>query len=87
MEENNTQRDYDKNPIVIQDYNSLFFALLQIPLILIILYVIIYNPYNQDLNTFNLLVIIPFFMMLYIKPYFNTKGKRKTILTNENITF
>jgi hypothetical protein len=87
MDENNTQRDYDKNPIVIQDYNTLFLFIIQIPIILFIIFMYIFNPYGNDLNRFNFLIVIPLMMAPYIKDYFNARNKRKIVLSNENITF
>ncbi|MCT7567741.1 hypothetical protein [Aliarcobacter butzleri] len=44
----NTTLDYDKEPIIIEDYNSLFIFLLNISLIPIIVYIYIYNPGGLD---------------------------------------
>lgn len=41
--ENNQIVDYDRNPIEIEDYNSLFIFLLNISLIPIIIYIYIYT--------------------------------------------
>ena len=82
-------RDYDKDPIVIEDYNPLFLALWTISAIPIVVLIYIFNPggtSSQSLS-FNVFVIIPMLMFPYIYGYFKTKGKRKLILTNEKISF
>ncbi|WP_418186876.1 hypothetical protein [Aliarcobacter lanthieri] len=87
--ENNQIVDYDKEPIIINDYNSLFLCIFHISLIPIMIFLYIYNPFETDKNSLfrNFFIIIPFFLALYIRPYFKAKDKRKIILTNDNIKF
>jgi hypothetical protein len=84
-----TLRDYDKDPIVIEDYNPLFLALWTISAIPIVILIYIFNPgstSSQSLS-FNVFVIIPMLMFPYIYGYLKTKGKRKIILTEQEIGF
>ncbi len=86
--ENNQIVNYDKNPIVIKDYNSLFIFLLNISLIPIIIYTYIYNPGGLDESSlFRNIIIVSFFMGFFIRPYLKSKGKRKIVLTNNDIKF
>lgn len=83
------KRDYDKNPIVIEDYNSLFMFLIQCILICIIILVYMYNPGNTSESSLfrNLFIIIPIAMYPYVSAYLKSKGKRKIIFENNNIKF
>ena len=84
----NTTLDYDKEPIIIEDYNSLFIFLLNISLIPIIVYIYIYNPGGLDEGSLSRnIVITSFFMSFFIRPYLKSKGKRKIVLTNNDIKF
>ncbi|MDN5097303.1 hypothetical protein O8C85_01980 [Aliarcobacter butzleri] len=84
----NTTLDYDKEPIIIEDYNSLFIFLLNISLIPIIVYIYIYNPGGLDEGSLSRNIVIrSFFMSFFIRPYLKSKGKRKIVLTNNNIKF
>lgn len=86
--ENNQIVDYDKNPIEIKDYNTLFIFLLNISLMLIIIYIHIYNPGGLDESSLSRnIIIVSFFMVFFIRPYLKSKGKRKIILTNNDIKF
>lgn len=86
--ENNQIVNYDKNPIVIKDYNSLFIFLLNISLIPIIIYIHIYNPGELDESSlFRNIIIVSFFIGFFIRPYLKSKGKRKIVLTNNDIKF
>jgi hypothetical protein len=82
-------RDYDKDPIVIEDYNPLFLALWTISAIPIVILIYIFNPggtSSQSLSL-NVFVIIPMLMFPYIYGYIKTKGKRKIIVKEEEIKF
>ncbi len=82
-------RDYDKNPIIIKDYNPLFLAAYNLYFIPLIIYIYIFNPGGTSSSSlsFGLLVVVPAIMMPYIRPYFNAKDKRKIVLSNDSITF
>ncbi|MDN5105555.1 hypothetical protein O8C79_09630 [Aliarcobacter butzleri] len=85
-------QDYDKNPIEIKDYNTLFEFSITISMIPIVIY-----AYMHNLNTLggmseaslyrNVFIIIPFLMIPYIRVYLRAKNKRKIILMNDSIKF
>jgi len=82
-------RDYDKEPIVIEDYNPLFLALWTMSGIPLVIFIYIFNPggtSSQSLS-FNVFVIIPMLMFPYIYGYLKTKGKRRIKFENEEIIF
>jgi len=84
-----TPRDYDKESIVIEDYNPLFLVLMHVYLLPIMVWVYIFNPGNvSDGSLFrNIFIIIPLMMLPYFKRYIFARGNRKIILTNSNISF
>ncbi|RBQ29481.1 hypothetical protein [Aliarcobacter vitoriensis] len=84
--------DYDKNPIEIKDYNTLFMFLVNISLIPVLIFVYINHKYNpgeiSEASLYrNLFIIIPFAMSFYMVPYIKSRGKRKIVLTNTDIKF
>jgi hypothetical protein len=83
-------RDYDKEPIVIEDYNPLFLALWTLTGIPLVILIYIFNPggtSSQSLS-FNVFIILPMLMFPYIYGYIKTKKKRKIkLLNNEIILF
>ena len=84
------KRDYDKEPIIIEDYNSLFLFLLMASFLPLCIFVYIYNPFNlEKTDNFarNLLIIIPLMIFPYMSSYFRAKGKRKIVLENRSIKF
>jgi len=87
--EKNQKRDYDKEPIIIEDYNSLFLFLFMASFIPLLIITYIYNPYNVEKNNLfrNLLIIVPLMIYPYLNAYFRAKGKRKIVLKNRNIKF
>ena len=88
--EKNIKRDYDKEPIIIEDYNSLFLFLLMASFLPLCILVYIYNPFNvEKTDSFarNLLIIIPLMIFPYMSSYFRAKGKRKIVLENRSIKF
>ena len=88
--EENIKRDYDKEPIIIEDYNSLFLFLLMASLILISILTYFYNPFDvEKTSSFgrNALVIIPLMSFPYIRAYIRARGKRKIVLENRSIKF
>lgn len=84
--------DYDKNPIEIKDYNTLFEFLITISMIPIAIYAYIHNlntPGGMSESSLNrhIFIIIPFLMMPYIRAYLRARNKRKIILMNDSIKF
>jgi hypothetical protein len=85
-------QDYDKNPIEIKDYNTLFEFLITISMIPIAIYAYIHNlntPGGMSESSLNrhIFIIIPFLMMPYIRAYLRARNKRKIILMNDSIKF
>jgi hypothetical protein len=78
-------RDYDKEPIVIEDYNYIFGFLFIIPLTLIVLYAVFIKENN--LSNFYVYAILPAVMFPFYRIYFKARKKRKIILTNTDIQF
>lgn len=83
------QRDYDENPIMIDDYNPLFLALWTISAIPIVIFIYIFNPGGTSAESLslNVFVIIPIVMFPYIYGYIKTRGKRRIVLTNSEVKF
>ncbi|MCT7908449.1 hypothetical protein N5915_02645 [Arcobacter lacus] len=81
--------DYDKNPIEIKDYNTLFVFLISMSTIPLMIYIFIYNPggVSEDSLYRNIFIITPFLMMPYIRAYLKSRNKRKIILMNDSIKF
>jgi len=80
-------RDYDKEPIIIEDYNPLFLALWTLTGIPLVILVYIFNPggtSSQSLS-FNVFVILPMLMFPYFYGYIKTKKKRKIKLLDNEI--
>jgi hypothetical protein len=89
MENEKIERDYDKDPIIIEDYNLLFSALFTLYGVPIVIYLYIFNPGELDetsLST-NIFIVMPILMVPYIYPYFKNKSKRKIIIKNDYISF
>ncbi len=76
---NNSKRDYDKEPIIIKDYNSLFPLLGVMYIIPILIWVYFFNPsrLSDKSLSFNILVIMPILMLPYIFPYYKSRNKQK----------
>lgn len=89
MKSQEIQRNYDKEPLVIQDYNTLFAFIPNFFLIPLLIYIYIYNPGGTSEGSLirNVFVIIPLMMYPYINTYLKARRKRKVVLTNNNITF
>jgi hypothetical protein len=89
MAEIEKKRDYDKEPIVIKDYNSLFLCLYMVSFMPLLIIIVIYNPYNVEKDNLfrNLLIIVPLIIYPYVSAYFRAKGKRKIVLENKCIRF
>ena len=75
-------RDYDKRPIVIKDYNSIFMFLLHIPLVAILLAFGVFKG-----ATFLICLMVSHIFFIYIRPYLFYGRKRIVKLTNEKIEF
>jgi hypothetical protein len=76
-------RDYDKNPIVIKDYNYIFLSMLGFVAFPYIIYTIINGMYSSAL-------ILGWCMgeaLILIVKFFMITGKRKIILSNNDIKF
>jgi hypothetical protein len=89
METINQKRDYDQNPIIIKDYNSLFHAIIMLSFMPLMILTYIYNPGGTSEESLfrNIFIIIPIAMYPYIHTYFKAKGKRKIILGGSSIKF
>ena len=85
----NSKRNYDKEPIIVKDYNSLFPLLGVIYIIPILIWVYFFNPggLSEKSLSLNILVIMPLLMLPFILPYYKSRNKRKVVLTNEYIKF
>jgi len=84
-------RDYDKEPIVIEDYNYVFGGMYLIVGALVVLYFYFINPFgahnevSRDYFFTHAIFVVVIPGVVY---YFQIKkAKRKIILTNENIIF
>ena len=75
-------RDYDKRPIIIKDYNSIFMFLLHIPLVAILLAFGVFKG-----ATFLICLMVSHIFFIYIRPYLFYGRKRIVKLTNEKIEF
>ena len=75
-------RDYNKRPIVIKDYNSIFMFLLHIPLVAILLAFGVFKG-----ATFLICLMISHIFFIYIRPYLFYGRKRIVKLTNEKVEF
>ena len=75
-------RDYDKRPIIIKDYNSIFVFLLHIPLVAIL---IVFGIFNGA--TLLVCVMTSHIFFIYIRPYLFYGRKRSVKLTNDKIEF
>jgi len=88
---NNKQRDYDKEPIIIEDYNYIFYIMYLIIGALIIFYIYSINPFGHDdshsrTHRFNFVIFIVIVPGLFYY-YRIMKSKRDILLTNNKITF
>lgn len=86
-----TPRDYDKDPIVIEDYNPLFqwLSFKYVGFIIVVIAMAVSNIYFSD-KTFNwekLLIMIPIASWPSYNQYKNTKGKRKIFLYKDKISY
>ncbi|MBP1680713.1 MAG: hypothetical protein H6Q35_1052 [Proteobacteria bacterium] len=84
-------RDYDKEPIIIEDYNPLFmwlsFIYVLFPLLtLFFIVAILYFP-NKSFDFSKLLIFILIASWPAYNQYKNTKGKRKIFLNKNKISY
>lgn len=89
MQNENLKRDYDKNPIIIKDYNYIFWLLYQLWFIPIIVYIYIQNPGNlpeQHMST-NIFFVMPLMMIPSFRIYLKAKNKRTIKLLNDEVQF
>jgi|GEM_PF-1671082 len=83
-------RDYDKDPIVIEDYNPLFMwwqsIYVALPLGTIVL---LSNPFHKDIASMllKLLITMPIILFTIYKQYKFAKGHRKVILKENEINY
>jgi len=85
-----TPRDYDKEPIVIEDYNYIFYILYVIWGGIIIAYFYIMNPFDNSNNISKDFWFLHFLVMSalpIITFYFQMKKSKRTIILNENQIF
>lgn len=75
-------RDYNKRPIVIRDYNSIFMFLLHMPLVV---FLIVFGVFKGA--TFLICLMVSHIFFIYIRPYLFYGRKRSVKLTNEKIEF
>jgi len=89
MENTNIVRDYDKNPIIIKDYNNIFLILFGISVIPYFSYLYFYNPGNmpEHLKSVHFFILIPLYILPSFKRVGKTIGKRYIKLTEDSITF
>jgi hypothetical protein len=81
-------RDYDKNPIIIKDYNYIFMPLYSIFIIPLCIFVIIVNPGNVNHATLAICFCFCFIPAIdKANMLFALKNKRKIILSNKTIKF
>lgn len=85
----NITRNYDKDPIIIEDYNSLFMFFIMISMIPLMIYTYIYNPGGTSEGSLfrNIFIILPVGMYPYVSAYLKSRGKRKILLGNKSIKF
>lgn len=86
-----TPRDYDKDPIVIEDYNPLFFVLFIVFVGIYLTYLFVVNPnesHNSGSRSFWFAYFIGFLLLPTITFYrYIHKNNRKVILENNAITY
>lgn len=82
-----TPRDYDKDPIVIEDYNYIFYVLYVIWGGIIIAYMYLINPFgntNHISKNFWFMHFIVMSALPIITFYFQMKKSKRSIILNEN---
>jgi hypothetical protein len=82
-------RDYDKEPIVIEDYNYIFLFLDAVYTIPILLLIYIYNPGNVSEESLfrHVFIIIPIMMIPAMVGYKKAKGKRFIRFEDNQISY
>jgi len=89
--QNTTERDYDKEPIIIEDYNPLFawlsFKYVVFPSLLV-LFVVLFFYFPENIVEFSkLFIILPIASWPAYRQYKDTKGERKIVLSNHKIFY
>lgn len=89
MENKNIQRNYDKEPIIIKDYNYIFWLLFQLWFIPIIIYIYVKNPGNlSEVSLYtSVFIVIPILIAPSLKVFFYARGKRTIKFLNDEIQF
>lgn len=91
MVDNNqiTKRDYDKEPIVIKDANTVFMFLILFPgSIIFTILIFIFNYENMTSKLYiNLFILMPVVVWFYVKPYLKYKDSRYIKIYNNKIDF
>jgi hypothetical protein len=85
-----TPRDYDKDPIVIEDYNPLFMWWQSIYVVLPLgIIVLLSNPFHKDITNMilKLFITMPIILFPIYKQYRFAKGHRKIILKENEINY
>lgn len=88
----NAVRDYDKEPLVIEDYNVLFmwlmckYIILPLTLVLFLIEIFI-HPLVKDVDLYKLLIFIPIAISPVYSQYNANKGKRKIVFSNTTISY
>ncbi|MDR1285091.1 MAG: hypothetical protein LBJ88_02695 [Campylobacteraceae bacterium] len=76
-------RDYDKNPIIIKDYNYIFLPLLFLPFIPVIIYTILYVTDTSYYGLGLVTAIVYMHMCLFFRAF----NKRTIVLSSNSIKF
>lgn len=86
-----TPRDYDKEPIVIEDYNPQFmwlsFKYILFPLLIVVWIILTFYFPDKRFDWSKLLIFIPIASWPAYRQYKNTKGKRKIFLYKNTICY
>ncbi|MDR1285092.1 MAG: hypothetical protein LBJ88_02700 [Campylobacteraceae bacterium] len=83
------QRDYDKNPIIIKDYNYIFTPLFICCLIPFAVYAFLYNPGELSATSLaiNTFMIFSLSILPALSIYRKARNKRTILLLNKSIQF
>lgn len=89
LDENQT-RDYDKEPIVIKDYNYMFRMLVNLPFALCFILAYIYNPFVlEDTSSLRngVFIVMPLMFTPYVIAFLKARNRRKIVLSSQYITY
>lgn len=90
MLDKNAKRDYDKEPIVIKDYNYMFRMLVNLPFALCFILAYIYNPFGlEDTSSLSngVFIVLPLMFTPYVIAFLKARNRRKIVLTSRYITY